>query len=127
MNFLKKYEIFPQNPESLKRIIYQNLLDEKKSKNKPDHYIDQVKFLINQAHFFETYYKNSYIPTDIMKNMIKESDNIQENFNNFSGKTKFLDMSPLSLNDSSHKQMLFLYYYDMDYNKMSNNIINKIL
>ena len=34
MNFIKKHEIFPQNSESLKRIIYKNLVDDKKSKNK---------------------------------------------------------------------------------------------
>jgi len=50
--------------------------------------------------------------------MITESDNIQESFNNFSHKTKFLEMSQLYTNDNN-KQMLFIYYYDMDYNNMS--------
>jgi hypothetical protein len=43
MNFIKKYEIFPQNSESLKKDLYRDLLDEKKHKTKPDHHLDQVR------------------------------------------------------------------------------------
>ena len=57
-----------------------------------------------------------------MSQMIKESDNIQENFNNFSRKTKFLEMNQI-LSNESQKQMLFLLYYDQDFSNISMTII----
>jgi hypothetical protein len=45
MNFIKKYEIFPQNPDLLKKHLHKELVEEKKYRNKPDHHIDQVSYI----------------------------------------------------------------------------------
>ena len=46
MNFIKKYEIFPQNSEKLKKVLFTELNGEKKYKAKPDHHLDQVKIVM---------------------------------------------------------------------------------
>ena len=50
MNFIKKYEIFPQNSDLLKKHLYKELIEEK-SKNKVDHHIDQVRQLLIRLNF----------------------------------------------------------------------------
>lgn len=53
-----------------------------------------------------------------MTQMIKESESVQENFNNFSQKSKFLDINSIYSNESQ-KQYMFLLYYDNDFSEMS--------
>lgn len=53
-----------------------------------------------------------------MTQMIKESESVQDNFNNFSQKSKFLDINSIYSNESQ-KQYMFLLYYDNDFSEMS--------
>ncbi len=53
-----------------------------------------------------------------MSQMIKESESVQESFNNFTKKSKFLDINSIYSNESQ-KQFFFLLYYDVGFSDMS--------
>ncbi len=53
-----------------------------------------------------------------MSQMIKESESVQESFNNFMKKSKFLDINSIYSNESQ-KQFFFLLYYDAEFSDMS--------
>lgn len=53
-----------------------------------------------------------------MSQMIKESESVQESFNKFSKKAKFLDINSIYSNESQ-KQFFFLLYYDVDFRDLS--------